>query len=458
MGTVGINFGSATSGAGFDVSTTVASIVSNLQSVETPWTNQLTTLKAQDTVFTSLGTDLSTLSTSLQALTDFQGVTASKLGSSSDTNIVSLGTASATAVAGSHTVVVSQLAQTSSAYSSVVPANDTLSGGLTIQVGASGSPQTINVVSGSSDTLATYAAAINSADIGVTARVISDTSGSRLSLVSSTDGAAGQLTITGSLTDTTSKSSVAIKTGLPGQDALLTVDGISVDSVSNSISSAIPGVTFQLVSADPSSTVHVQIVNDTSSVTTAFSTFVSSYNAIVKDLTTQEGNDSSGNPEPLFGNPLVSQIQSTLSLALTSGSASGSISSLYQLGISVNQDGTLALDTSALDSAMNSNYSDVVGYLQNADSFGLKLQNGLDQLGNQSVTGAITLALASNSNQESALNADVTAQDAMIATQKTSLTDELNAANQVLQAIPQQLTEVNELYSAMTGYNTTTSG
>ena len=80
MGTVGINFGSATSGAGFDVSSTVSAIVANLKAVETPWQDQLTSLKAEDTAITSIGSDLSALSTSLQALTDFQGVMASKLG------------------------------------------------------------------------------------------------------------------------------------------------------------------------------------------------------------------------------------------------------------------------------------------------------------------------------------------------------------------------------------------
>jgi len=77
---------------------------------------------------------------------------------------------------------------------------------------------------------------------------------------------------------------------------------------------------------------------------------------------------------------------------------------------------------------------------------------------NSSPTGAITLALASNSRQEATFNDDVTAQDALIATQQASLTTELNTANEVLQAIPEQLDEMNELYSAMTGYNTGTNG
>jgi flagellar hook-associated protein 2 len=107
---------------------------------------------------------------------------------------------------------------------------------------------------------------------------------------------------------------------------------------------------------------------------------------------------------------------------------------------------------------LNSSYSDVVGFLQNTGSFGQNLSTALDNLGNSSPTGAITLALASNSRQEATFNDDVTAQDALIATQQASLTTELNTANEVLQAIPEQLDEMNELYSAMTGYNTGTNG
>jgi flagellar hook-associated protein 2 len=473
MGTVGINFGSATSGAGFDVSSTVSAIVANLKNVETPWQNQLTSLKAQDTAITSIGSDLSALSTSLQALTDFQGVMATKLGSSSDTNVLTLSSAGATAVAGSHSVVVSRLAQTSSYYTNPIAGGDTLTGALTIQVG-SGAATTIAIAAGQSDTLITYAASINAANIGVKASVISDSQGSRLSIVSQTSGAAGQLTIAsggtvpastdangnpvpavtyGAFTDATSSSVVGLNQGLPGQDALLKVDGINIDSASNTVSTAIPGVTFQLLSADPNTTVQVQIANDNSSVASAFSSLVSAYNTVVKDLTTQEGKAASGVPEPLYGNPIVSQLQSALSLALTSGAASGGISNLAQLGISVNLDGTLTLGISTLNATLNANYSDVVGFLQDAGGFGQSLKTTLDTLGNQSPTGALTLAAAANTAQETTLNDSITSQDKLIATQQTDLTNELNLANHILQSIPQQLTEIDELYNALTGYN-----
>jgi flagellar hook-associated protein 2 len=234
------------------------------------------------------------------------------------------------------------------------------------------------------------------------------------------------------------------------------VDGISIDNNSNTVSTAIPGVTFQLLSVS-TTPVQVEVTNDNADVETAFATFVAAYNTVLGDLTTQEGNTSTGTAEPLYGNSIVSQLQSALSVALTTGAASGSVSSLDQLGITVSNTGTLTLDNSTLDAALNSHFSDVVGFLQNTGSFGQTLSASLGNLGSSSPTGAITLALAADSSQETTFNDDVTAENALIATDQTSLTTELNTANQTLQAIPEQLDEVNELYSALSGYNTNTA-
>jgi flagellar hook-associated protein 2 len=452
MGTVGLSFGSGTSGQGFDVASTVTSILAIQQGIETPWKTQLTSLTAQNTAFSTIGTDLATLSTSLQSLTDLEGVTAEKEGASSNTDVLSLSSASATASAGSHSIVVNTLAQTSSVYTNaIVNASDTLSGSLNIQVG-SGTAQTITVDS-SSNTLTSLAAAINSAGIGVQASLVSDTTGTRLSLVSATSGSAGQLTVTSNLTDATTTSNVTTQTGLNGVDASLSVDGIDMTSASNTVSTAIPGVTFQLLgtSAAP---VQVQITNDTADISTAMDAFVTAYNTVVGDLATQEGNDSSGNPEPLYGDTTVSLMQTQLSEALLGGAPSGSIASITQLGVTVNQDGTLTYSDSDMQSTLNSSFSDVVGFLQDTGSFGQNFSSVLDGLSSNTPTGAIFLAEQQNTAEEATLNTDVSNEEALLATEKTTLTTELNTANQVMQAIPSQLSEVNEMYSAVTGYNT----
>ncbi len=457
MGTVGINFGSATSGAGFDVAGTVTAIQSAQASIETPWKSQLSALTSQDTALTTIGTDLSTLTTSLQALTDFTGVTAQKNGSSSDNNTLALTGATSTAVAGSHTITVNTLAQTSSNYSdSVVHANDVLGGSIAIQVGG-GTAQTVSVGSGS-NTLSTLSAAINSAALGVSASVITDANGSRLSLVSGTSGAAGQLTISGNLTDTTTGgSAVGFHVGEPGTNAALTVDGVSVVSASNTVSSAIPGVTFQLLAAS-ANPVQVQITNDTASVSTAVSTFVSSYNAVVKDLGTQEGKDATGAYSPLHGSQTLALIQNQLSASIFGGAPSGSINSLTQLGVTFGTNGTLSVNTDTLTTALTDHFSDIVGFLQNSGSFGQSFATALNSLGTQAPTGAVYVTEQQNAAQEKALNANIANEDTLLANQKIVLTAELNTANQELQAIPSQLNQVNEIYSAVTGYSKVQNG
>jgi flagellar hook-associated protein 2 len=452
MGTVGLSFGSATSGQGFDVASTVTQIQVSEQAIETPWKDQLTALQAQDTVLSTLGSDLATLTTSLQALTDFDGVFSEKQGSSSNTDLLSLTSASATASAGSHTIVVNSLAQTSSESSSAVTdVNDMLSGSLTIQ------GHNFNVDSADNDTLASLASAINSANIGVNANVITDSTGSRLSLVSGTSGTTGQLSVSGSISGASS-GSISFSSSQDGKDASLTVDGVAITSSSNTVSDAVPGVTFQLLGAAPGTPIQVEITNNNTDIGTAMSKFVTAYNAVINDINGQEKNDSSGNAEPLFGNPTLALIQSQIAGSLFGGAASGAISNITQLGIGLNDDGTLTLDADTLNSALNSNFSDMTGFLQNSGSFGQTLASSLNNLGTQAPNGAVYLAQQQNTAQEAALNTSISNEDTLLAAQKVQLTDELNTANQVLQSIPSQLNQVDEMYSAITGYNENPNG
>jgi flagellar hook-associated protein 2 len=77
----------------------------------------------------------------------------------------------------------------------------------------------------------------------------------------------------------------------------------------------------------------------------------------------------------------------------------------------------------------------------------------LDNAGTSSSTGILKLAENANSSTESTLNAEISREDTYISQQQSSLTKELNSANQTLQEIPTEISEINELYSAITGYN-----
>lgn len=480
MGNVGLNFGSATSGDGFDVTSTVNQIVTNLQAVETPWKTQLTALESKDTALSSLGKKISALSTDLESLTAFSGTMTYKTGSSSDTSVLTGSiTSSAQAVTGTYTVVIQNLAQTSSAATDAIGASDTLTGGITFKVG-SGDWQTVNV--GDHSTAATLSglmAAINNTDLGVTARVMTNADGTqRLSITSKTDGAGGQITIADSTsnpdspTDLADSTSAGESTGLglatiqDGKDANMTVDGIPVTSASNTVTNAIAGLTLQLLSTGSTSSdsspesVLVMINNDTSSIETAISTFVTDYNTAIEAINAQEGKDSSGNPEPLYGTTVLAELQQGLLSALSSSFGSNTINSLVSLGITTNAaaDGTISLDTGALSDALNGNFDQVVSFFQDSGSFGSTFTSKLESLGTSSSSGgAIGLALDEDSSQESMLNDNISKEEALIATRKESLTRELNLANEILQAIPSQIQQISELYSAITGYNSSNS-
>jgi flagellar hook-associated protein 2 len=449
MGTIGLSFGSPTSGQGIDVASTVSQIVAQMQHAETPYKNQLTALQSQDTVISNLGSLLSTLSNDISSLTDAAGVLSGKQGSSSDTNSLALLSASTTATAGSHTIMVQNLAQTSTDVSSAVAAGDALSGSLTLHIG-SGSSQTISVDPANAS-LAGLAATINQAGIGVSASVVTDSTGSRLSLTSQTNGAAGQINIdSNSLNNDTAGVPLSLTTAQAGQDAQLTVDGIQISNASNTISNAISGVTMQLLgkSAAP---VQVEIDNDTGSVTAALSTLVKDYNSVVSALTAQEGKDASGKAQPLYGSPLISQLQQMLSGALNTASGT-SLTSITQIGLSLNANGTLSLNTDQLTSALNDNFAGVQNFFQATNSFGQGLASAVNNAGNSSSKGILTGAQQANSSLETSLSSTISTMDARIATQQTTLTAQLNAANQTLQAIPLQLNMIDEIYSAITGY------
>jgi flagellar hook-associated protein 2 len=583
MGTVGLNFGSPTSGAGFNVSSTVAEIVSNLQNVETPWKNQLSSLESQDSVISSLGTLFSNLSNDMSQLIDFQGILAQKEGSSSDTNVLELTAANSSATAGTHTVVVENLAQTSSGYlDAMTNSSDALSGSISIQVG-SGTTETIAIGAGPSspaantiytgsgdNTLTGLASAINDAGLGVTANVLTGASGSQLSLVSDTSGKAGQLTITSNLTDpdlvssSNANGTLSYNPGVKGQDANLEIDGVPLTSASNTVTNLIPGVTFQLLAPSTQESdgtleqVQVVIGNDNTAVESTVNQFVSDYNSLISAINTQEGNTSSGTPEPLFGSPTLSLLQeqllntlntqssngyldsitnagdslsgsisiavgtgaaqtiqvptgsgdtlsglagainaaqigvtatvatnsngtqlelvsnstgssgaltvnssitdTTASTALDYSSNDSDINSLTSLGISVNNDGSLTFDANALDSVLNTDYSSVVGFFQNTDSWGQSFASMLINAGTSSSTGILALASSANSNVESTLNAQISKEQSYISAQQSSLTTELNSANEIMQQLPTELQGMNELYSAITGYNQNAGG
>lgn len=106
-----------------------------------------------------------------------------------------------------------------------------------------------------------------------------------------------------------------------------------------------------------------------------------------------------------------------------------------------------------LTSALNSDYNGVLGFFQNVNSWGRTFATILNNAGASSSTGVLSLAAKSNSSTESMLNANISKEESLISMQQKSLNAELISANEIMQALPSQLEGINQLYSAITGYN-----
>jgi len=402
---------------------------------EVQWENQQQTLQTESTALNSIESDVTALEGTLTAMGDPAGALASMTTSSSNSNIVTA-TAVNGAASANHVVVVNNLATTSSWYSDAVASGTTTlqSGTFTIQVG-SGTPTEITVGTGT-NTLDDLANTINGMNLGVTANVVTDASGARLSIVSNNSGAASNIAIS---QDTT----IGFTRAATGVDASLTVDGIPINSASNSVNGAVNGVTFNLVGASPGTQVDVVISPDPNSASTAVSNFVSAFNKVVGDLNTQftVTNNTEG---PVAGDPTVKLLQSDLLSAGGYSTSASAVATLGDLGISMNKDGTLTLDSATLNNAIQNNFGAVQSFLQGTASNGFVnfLSNQLTSLSDPT-NGAFTLDLQSLSSENHDLQTQINNFQPYLQQQQALLTSEFNQADIALEELPTEEAQIS---------------
>ncbi len=436
--------------SGIDVTSVVNELMQVEEQPETQMQSEQSTISSQTSALTNISSQLSTLASSVQSLSDLDGAFSQMTTGSSDSTIVAA-SADSTASAGTHTVVVSSLATTSSSYSSYIPSGSSLAGAqIVVAYGNSNDPtntDTINIPS-SDTTLQEAASYINGASYGVTASVVTDSVGSRLVLVSNTTGAAGNLNVTSSATSFT---------GSPGTDAQLTVDGVPVDSSSNTVTSAIPGVTLSLGSADSNTPVLISVEPDTTQASTAIQNFITAYNAVVGSINSQYTLDSSGNEGVLASDSTLQTLQSELlNMISTTVSGAGQYSSLQSLGIEMQDDGTLQINSSTLSNALSADYSDVQSFFQSTSGWGQLANTEMSQM-----TDPTTGPVAADINGLNQTNTDLTNQindfQANMTQVQQQLTTQYDNLNSLLIEYPLQMQEAADQLASLPGATSTTS-
>lgn len=214
--------------------------------------------------------------------------------------------------------------------------------------------------------------AINSAKMGVTASIINDgdpTAPYRLVLTESNTGKAHSMKLSvsgapelGTLLNHDPAGVQGFSETVTAQNAEFKVDGISITKTTNAVTDVIPGVTLNLGKAP--GTTNVTVARDTTAVTGAVGQFVFAYNQINQTLRDVSSyNSTTKQAAALNGDATVraiqSQIRGVLSTPIAGGA--GTFSVLSQVGVSLQKDGTLAVDNAKLQSAIDSNFGDIAG-------------------------------------------------------------------------------------------------
>jgi len=427
-------------GQGIDVTSTVNQLITNLRGPEQVWQTQQKILAGQSSALTQLNTEVTALSNAVDALNDPAGTLSSRAVSSSQPAIATA-TASNSTPVGSHTIVVNNLASSSSYYSGAVASSTTplAAGTLTIQVG--NQPASTISIDATNNTLDGLAAAISNANIGVTASVVNDASGARLAIVSNTSGAASDLTVDAG------SSGLTFTKGATGTDASLTVDGVPISSASNTVSNTVAGLTFNLVGADPNTQVQVAVSPDTTKVTQAITDFVTAYNTIIQDLSSQfTFNTSTNTAGPLSGDAGARLVQSELLSAVTYAATgtNNSFNTLASLGISMNNDGTLTVDNAALSSAVNSDFAGVQKFFNPATGTGFA-SSLADQLAPilDPTDGAFSIELKGMSDGQKCFQDQIDNYEIYIANEQTLLTQQYTQVDLALRQLPLLQQQIN---------------
>lgn len=225
------NIGSLTSGSGIDVQGTVDQLMSLEKAPLTMIKQQQQDLSTETSVLNDIKSRLQSLETSIQSLEDYTGSLTARCATSSQLSSVTA-TATSAATISQHQISIDRLVSRSSWYSNPFIPNKTFSAGsFSLQLGTS-QPVLINVAVGAS--LQNVANTINAKNAGITANVISDANGSRLTLISRDTGASNEIAVSSDSVGMGFQESASAK------NAALTVDGGQINSASNSISTVIP--------------------------------------------------------------------------------------------------------------------------------------------------------------------------------------------------------------------------
>lgn len=268
---------------------------------------------------------------------------------STDEDVLTV-SASGSAAAGSHQLVVNTLAEARTGITDAAHAfsdtDTTQHGSGTIDITVDGETTQVTITSGTNDTLQGIRDAINDADAGVQASIINDGSGYRILIASEETGTQNAFSITSTLSflDEGAASNPFAELNA-AVNADFDIDGLNITSQSNDVEDVLQGVTFQL---HDTGSANVTISRDVSAIGDELQEFVDAYNDVMSYIDAQDSSDT-------FSRSIKTTLQSVFNTALDDNDFD--YWGLSQVGIETDASGRATLDRSNLEDAIDEDFS-----------------------------------------------------------------------------------------------------
>jgi len=352
-------------------------------------------------------------------------------------------TATSSALPGTYTVEVTSLGSSTSTLSKgglttvTDPSSQNISSATSFKLTINGADHTITP-SGSS--LQDLASAINGAGLGVSATIVNLGSSSspdyRLAVTSN-----NLAPDTIQLNDGTNDLLDTLSTGAP---ATYRVNGLTTDIPSNSRTITLaPGLTVDLLQASPGNPVTVTVAQSNAPIQNALNSFVSSYNAAADSLTQQHGQNGGA----LNGQSLVFSLGQALQSVVQYTGGSGTVTSLADLGITLDSTGHLNFDSTALSSH---SIADIQQFLGSVSSGGFlqRANNAITSM-EDPTTGAIHSSYTSITNEITSQGDQISTETDRINNMEATLQQRLSNADAAIAVLQQQVTFMSSLFSTM---------
>ena len=225
---------------------------------------------------------------------------------------------------------------------------------------------------GAGSTVADLLAAINDATTGFGAGTRTGTASFTDGRITLADNTAGDSRLALSLTNTSADGttfslggfSTSNTGGTAGRsrqvvapsDAQVRIDGQVLRRSSNTITDVIDGVTLNLLTAEPDTTVNLTVTRDTATLTKSVQDFVTTLNAVTAAI-----KSATADGAPLAHDSVLRGIGSQLTTALLTPvtGITGSLNAAAMIGLQHDRTGVLSLNTTTFNDLLQTNFDDV---------------------------------------------------------------------------------------------------